>query len=52
MTKQTTIHTNEQESEEGTFLVNPKWIHLDEKEIQEKLDNREKRFRVNFEEIK
>jgi len=46
-----TIHTNEQEQLEGIFLINPTWIHLDEKEIKEKLDKGENLFKVKVEEI-
>ncbi len=31
---------------EGIFLVNPQWIHLDEKEIKERLGRGEKLFKV------
>ena len=48
MAKQITIHTNEVEVEEGIFLINPQWIHLDEKEIQEALKQGQKIFKVNF----
>jgi len=52
--KQITINKKEIEEEnaEGIFLVNPTWIHLDEREVQEKLEKGEKLFKVNFEEIK
>ncbi|MCX6742323.1 MAG: hypothetical protein NTX24_04105 [Candidatus Pacearchaeota archaeon] len=49
--KHITINNTEQEPEEGIFLVNPTWIHLDEKEIQDKLEKGEKLFRVKIEEI-
>lgn len=38
----------EQKNAFGIFLIGPKWIHLDEKEIQERLDRGEKLFKVNF----
>lgn len=47
--KHITIHTNETESEEGIFLVNPTWIYLDEKEVQEKIEKGEKVFKVKVE---
>jgi hypothetical protein len=50
--KTITIHTEEAEPKEGLFLVNPVWVHLDEKEVQEKLQIGEKVFKINFEEIK
>jgi len=34
---------------EGFYLVNPPWIHLDEKEVQEKIEKGEKLFKVNVE---
>ena len=46
------IQTNEQEPEDGIFLVNPQWTHLDKKEIKEKIDSEEKLFKVNFEDAK
>ena len=46
-----TIHQEEQEPEEGLFLVNPTWIHLDEQEIKDKLEKGEKLFKVKVEEI-
>ena len=49
--KHLTIHSNEQEPSEGIFIVNPIWIHLDEHEIQEKLEKGEKLFKVKVEEI-
>ncbi|MCX6742369.1 MAG: hypothetical protein NTX24_04335 [Candidatus Pacearchaeota archaeon] len=50
--KHITIHKEEQNNvEEGIFLVNPTWIHLDEKEIKDKLDKGEKLFKVKVEEI-
>jgi hypothetical protein len=49
--KHITIHTNEVQPEEGVFLVNPTWIHLDEKEVQERMEKGEKLFKVKFEEI-
>ena len=49
--KTLTIHTNEQCPEEGIFLVNPTWVHLDEKEIKDKLKKGEKLFKVKVEEI-
>ncbi len=50
--KTLTINNNEQEAiKEGLFLVNPTWIHLDESEIQDKLDKGEKLFKVKVEEI-
>lgn len=42
--KHITIHTREQEPKEGLFLVNPKWIHLSEEEVQEKIKKGEKLF--------
>lgn len=50
--KHITINQDEQEDvKEGLFLVNPVWVHLDEKEISEKLDKGEKLFKVKVEEI-
>ncbi|MCX6741952.1 MAG: hypothetical protein NTX24_02130 [Candidatus Pacearchaeota archaeon] len=46
------IHSDEQDNiEEGLFLVNPAWIHLDEQEINDKLEKGEKLFKVKVEEI-
>jgi len=50
--KQITVHTNETEADEGIYLVDPKWIHLDEKEVKDALDKNQKIFKVNFEDIK
>lgn len=47
--KTITIHEKEAEKCEGIFLVDPVWVHLDEKEIQEKMDKNQKIFKVNFE---
>lgn len=44
--KNITIRDKEEEPREGIFLVNPKWIHLDEQEIKEKLEKGEKLFKV------
>ncbi len=52
MKKQIIIKNEEIELEEGVYLVDPMWIHLDEKEVQEVLDKNQQIFRVNFEEIK
>ena len=49
--KTLTIHNSETSSSEGIFLVNPTWIHLDEKEIKDKLKKGEKLFKVKVEEI-
>jgi len=50
--KTLTIHNLEHEEiNEGLFLVNPTWIHLDEKEISEKLKKGEKLFKIKVEEI-
>ncbi len=38
-------------SSEGLFLVNPTWIHQEEKEIEDKLEKGEKLFKVKVEEI-
>ncbi len=46
-----TISKTETSQSEGIFLVNPKWIHLDEKEIKEKLDKGQKLFKVKVEEV-
>jgi hypothetical protein len=46
-----TISKDELPLSEGLFLINPIWIHLDEKEIQEKLSKGEKLFKVKVEEI-
>ncbi len=52
--KKITIHREEAEQDlvEGIFLVNPQWTHLDEKEVQEKLEKGEKLFKVSFEDLK
>jgi hypothetical protein len=34
---------------EGIFLVSPTWIHLDKKEVQEKLEKGERLFKVKVE---
>jgi hypothetical protein len=46
--KQITIHAEQQEvgSAEGIFLVNPTWVHLDDKEVKERLERNEKLFKV------
>jgi hypothetical protein len=49
--KTLTIHNTETELEEGIFLVNPTWIHLDESEIKDKLQQGEKLFKVKVEQI-
>lgn len=49
--KHLTIHTKETDAEEGIFLVNPTWIYLDEKEVQEKIEKGEKLFKAKIEEI-
>jgi hypothetical protein len=49
--KTLTIQDTNQNPSEGLFLVNPIWIHLDEKEIKEKLKKGEKLFKVKVEEI-
>ncbi len=46
-----TISQNETLPPEGIFLVNPTWIHLDEQEIQDKLEKGEKLFKVKVEEV-
>lgn len=45
------LSQTDQKTSEGLFLVNPTWIHLDEKEIQEKLSKGEKLFKIKVEEI-
>jgi len=45
------LSPTETSSTEGIFLVNSPWIHLDEKEIKEKLEKGEKLFKVKVEEI-
>ena len=50
--KHITIYQTETSPSEGIFLINPTWIHLDEKETREKLEKGEKLFKVNVEEIK
>ena len=50
--KTLTIHQNESFPSEGVYLVDPEWVHLDEKEAQEALDKNQKIFKVNFEEDK
>ena len=38
----------EVENVEGIYLIDPVWIHLDEKEVQERLENNQKIFKINF----
>jgi hypothetical protein len=42
------IHEEEIEPKEGIYLVDPKWIHLDEREVCEAIQNNQKIFKVNF----
>jgi hypothetical protein len=50
--KHITIHKEEQDNlKEGLFLINPVWIHLDEREIKDKSAKGEKLFKVKVEEI-
>jgi hypothetical protein len=49
--KRITIHPDDQEPEEGLFLVNPIWVHLDGQEIKDKSDKGEKLFKVKVEEV-
>jgi len=49
--KTITISQTETSPSEGIFLVNPQWIHLDEKEIKEGLEQGERLFKVKVEEI-
>ncbi|MCX6741984.1 MAG: hypothetical protein NTX24_02290 [Candidatus Pacearchaeota archaeon] len=49
--KTLTISKTETSLEEGLFLVNPTWTHLDEQEIKEKLEKGEKLFKVKVEEF-
>jgi hypothetical protein len=51
LVKTSALGNNKTLLEEGLFLINPPWIHLDESEIQDKLSKGEKLFKVKVEEI-
>jgi hypothetical protein len=48
--KKITIKEDKTGLSEGIFVVNPQWIHLDEKEIEDRLKKGEKLFKVSVDE--